>query len=82
MRPLSVSILKGRKGLTFSQSIKIWRVIDLAQNTAAGNGSNSVVSPLRLLAVGPQGLERVRNIVGASPRAHTFAANPGNLLDI
>jgi hypothetical protein len=45
VRPLSVSILKGRKGLTFSQSTKIWRVIGSEKIMLPGTGANSGVSP-------------------------------------
>jgi hypothetical protein len=50
VRPLSVSILKGRKGLTFSQSTKIWRVIDLAKIMLPGIEATQLSAPLRLLA--------------------------------
>ena len=45
MRPLSVSILKGRKGLTFSQSTKIWRVIDLAKIMLPGIEATQLLAP-------------------------------------
>jgi hypothetical protein len=51
VRPLSVSILKGRKGLTFSQSTKIWRVIDLAKIMLPGIEATQLSAPLRLLAI-------------------------------